>query len=354
LLMAYWALNLPALGQEIAMLARQYPSQRNVTLRLLEPLGAPEDEQADGTANRRSDLSLKIPPAMTPPSPSHHPITLGVALGFEDVSVRASGHLILDSLDLRIEAGEHVAIVGPSGAGKSSFVGLLLGWHRATEGRVMVDGEELRGERLARLRRETAWVDPAVQLWNRPLIDNLRYGSDEEAMVYFSSVIEAARLRGVLEKLPEGMQTVLGEGGGLVSGGEGQRVRFGRALMKAGARLVILDESFRGLDRAERRALLKQARELWHGATLLCITHDVGETLGFDRVLVVDKDRIVEDAPAMDLASRHDSLYRTLLEAEEAMRAEMWMSDQWRRLRLSGGRLLEEEAAPLVRPVPVY
>jgi len=268
-----------------------------------------------------------------------------VALSFENVSVRAGGHLILDSFDLRIEAGSHVAIVGPSGAGKSSLVGLLLGWHRAAEGRLTVDGEELTGERLARLRRATAWVDPAVQLWNRSFIDNLRYGSNEEAALNFGSVIDAADLRRVLEKLPEGLQTTLGEGGGLVSGGEGQRVRFGRALIKADARLVILDEPFRGLDREKRKALLEQARDLWRDATLLCITHDVGETLGFDRALVMDKGRIIEDASTLDLASRRDSLYRTLLEAEEDVRAEMWESDEWRRLCMDGGRVIEEETA---------
>src|SRR5262249_9658369 len=147
-------------------------------------------------------------------SQSLHPsVSTGVAFSFENVSVRAGGHLILDRLDLRIEAGSHVAIVGPSGAGKSSFVGLLLGWHRAAGGRVIVDGEDLTGESLARLRRQTAWVDPAVQLWNRSFIDNLRYGSNEEATFNFSSVIDAASLQRVLEKLPEGMQTTLGEGG---------------------------------------------------------------------------------------------------------------------------------------------
>lgn len=156
-------------------------------------------------------------------------------------------------------------------------------------------------------------------------------------------VIEAADLRRVLEKLPEGLQTTLGEGGGLVSGGEGQRVRLGRAMMKADARLVILDEPFRGLDREKRRELLERARELWRGATLLCITHDVGETLDFNRVLVMDKGRIVEDAPAMELAAQRDSLYRALLDAEEDVRAEMWASDEWRRLRVDGGRVSEEE-----------
>src|SRR5262249_32461894 len=155
----------------------------------------------------------------------HPSFSSGVALDFQNVCVRAGGHLILDNFDLRIEAGSHIAIVGPSGAGKSSLVGLLLGWHRPADGRVVIDGQELTSERLARLRQETAWVDPAVQLWNRSFIDNLRYGSDEEAALNLGSVIDAADLRRVLEKLPDGLQTALGEGGGLVSGGEGQRVR---------------------------------------------------------------------------------------------------------------------------------
>ena len=93
--------------------------------------------------------------------------------------------------------------------------------------------------------------------------------------------------RGVLERLPDGLQTPLGEGGGLVSGGEGQRVRLGRALARRGVRLVILDEPFRGLDREQRRVLLQRARQEWRATTLLCIPHDVRSTQAFDRVLVV-------------------------------------------------------------------
>jgi ABC-type bacteriocin/lantibiotic exporter with double-glycine peptidase domain len=358
LLMVYWALNLPALGQEIAMLAQQYPSQRNVTLRLLEPLGAPEEGQSDGNTEGRRDVETEGQrnEGIAPHSQSLRPsVSNGAALGFENVSVRAGGHLILDNFDLRIEAGSHVAVVGPSGAGKSSLVGLLLGWHRAADGRVTVDGEELTSGRLERLRRETAWVDPAIQLWNRSFIDNLRYGNadcgadPQSAIRNPQSAIEMADLRRVLEKLPEGLQTRLGEGGGLVSGGEGQRVRFGRALMKADARLVILDEPFRGLDREKRRALLERARELWRDATLLCVTHDVGETLDFDRVLVMDGGRIVEDDQAMELASRRDSLYRALLDDEEVLRAEMWAGGEWRRLRVDGGRLDEKETSHAVR-----
>ena len=90
--------------------------------------------------------------------------------------MRAAGHAILTDLDLAIAAGSHVAIVGPSRAGKSSLVGLLLGWHRAATGRVLVDGLPLEAQHLAQLRQDAAWVDPEVQLWNHSLLDNLRYG----------------------------------------------------------------------------------------------------------------------------------------------------------------------------------
>src|SRR6185503_12153807 len=96
-----------------------------------------------------------------------------VAIRMDGVTVKAGGHTILDGVDLEIAAGSHVAVVGPSGAGKSSLVGLLLGWHAPSSGRVTIDGEPLDARRLERLREETAWVDPSVQLWNRSLFDNL-------------------------------------------------------------------------------------------------------------------------------------------------------------------------------------
>jgi ATP-binding cassette subfamily B protein len=257
--------------------------------------------------------------------------------------VRAAGHAILEGIQLAVEPGEQVAIVGPSGAGKSTLVSLLLGWHRPADGRVLVDGEALDGERLARLRRETAWVDPAVQIWNRSLLENLRYGAGTPAGEAITEAIRLASLPGVLRKLPEGLQTPLGEGGGLVSGGEGQRVRFARGLLRPGVRLAILDEPFRGLDRKQRRELLARARHAWRGATLLCITHDVGETLAFPRVVVLEGGRIVEDGDPAALAALPDSRYQSLLTAERDVREDLWSSSAWRRLSMVDGRLSEQE-----------
>jgi ATP-binding cassette subfamily B protein len=261
----------------------------------------------------------------------------------EGVSVRAAGHTILEEINLVIEPGSHVAIVGQSGAGKSSLVGLLLGWHRPATGEVFVDNELLDGRHLERLRRETAWIDPAIQIWNRSLLENLQYGALPETTVALGPVIEAAALRGVLEKLPDGLQTLLGEGGGLVSGGEGQRVRIARSLSRSGVRLVVLDEPFRGLDREKRRELLGRVRTWWRESTLLCITHDVGETSTFNRVLVVEEGRIVEDGNPAALAAQPGSRYRSMLDAEESVRQGLWSSAAWRRLWLQDGHLREVE-----------
>ena len=252
----------------------------------------------------------------------------------------AAGHTVLDQIDLSVAPGEQVAIVGPSGAGKSSLLGLLLGWHRLSEGSLSVDDMPLAESDLPALRRQTAWVDPAVQLWNRSLLDNLVYACNDDALDRLSGALDAARLRGLLKHLPQGLQTPLGEGGARVSGGEGQRVRLARALLQTNARLVLLDEPFRGLDRTQRSALLTEARAWWRNATLLCVTHDVSETLGFDRVLVIEDGRITEDDAPAALAAR-PSRYRDLLDAETRVREALWRGADWRRLCLVDGRLEE-------------
>jgi ATP-binding cassette subfamily B protein len=319
LLLVYWALNLPALGQEVAIIAWQYPSYRNVTLRLLEPLGAMEQRTPGAVANA--------------------PLGAAVAIDFKNVSVVAAGHQVLRDINLSISAGTHVAIVGASGAGKSSLVGLLLGWHRAASGSVLVNGVELDESLLDRLRPHIAWVDPAVHLWNRPLLENLRYGLPDVPSMPIDSAIDAAELRRVIERLPNGLETPLGEAGGLVSGGEGQRVRLGRALLRPGVRLAILDEPFRGLDFEQRHTLLARSREIWRDATLLAISHDIAEAMTFPRVLVIEDGQIVEDGDPHQLAANPESRFHAMLEAESAIRDEFWNGAEWRRLHLHNGHV---------------
>lgn len=331
LLLVYWAMSLPALGQDIAIVARQYPVLRNVVARLLEPLGTPEAETAAAVDTAgASSVTLASQPA-------------GVAIRLSDVTVKAAGNTVLQDVDLTIAPGEHLAIVGASGAGKSSLVGLLLGWYRASHGNVDVDGRPLIGNALTALRRDTAWVDPAVTLWNRSFLDNLRYGSTEQGDLPLADILSKARLREVLEHLPDGLATELGEGGGMISGGEGQRTRLGRALARKRARLVILDEPCRGLDLATRRELMAMARQWWSDATLLLVTHDIAETESFGRVLVIDGGRIVEDGNPVELGTRQGSRYAALIHGDRELRATEWSGAKWRRIWLAGGKVSEQE-----------
>jgi ATP-binding cassette subfamily B protein len=208
---------------------------------------------------------------------------------------------------------------------------------------VRLDGEVLTRQDLPAWRRRIAWVDPAVHLFNRRFVQNLLYGVDEAALDV-ARAIDEADLRDVLERLPDGLQTVLGEGGALVSGGEGQRVRLGRAWLRRDVRLVLLDEPFRGLDRDQRRKLGERARRHWDGATMLVVTHDLEETLGFDRVLVVDGGAIVEDGDPRVLAQREGSRFRAMLEAEHFLTRSFWKSTHWRRVRVENGTVTERAA----------
>lgn len=332
LLYVFWAISLPQLGRQLLLLLLQYPMQRNQVLRLLEPLRAPEER---GAVHAEAVQEQPQPPS-----------TRGSRISFEAVTVRASGHVILSDISLEIQAGEHLAIVGPSGAGKSSLVGLLLGWHRAASGQVLVDGEVLSDERLHQVRRETVWVDPAVQIWNRSLLENLRYGNDTSNPSTNDLPLDQADLWPVLRRLPDGLQTVLGEGGGLVSGGEGQRVRLGRAQGRSNPRLVILDEPFRGLDREQRRDLLARARAHWAEATLLFISHDIDESQHFERTIVIEAGQIVEDGSPALLRTRPDSRYRALRDADEQARHELWSDAIWQRYWLRDGHLAPRSPHP--------
>jgi ATP-binding cassette subfamily B protein len=325
LLLVYWALALPACGERLASAAFELPGLRNTAMRLLEPLQAP------GADDPRPDT-------ITPLSGGG-----GVHLNFSKVDVVAGGHPILQGLDLELHPGEHVAIVGPSGAGKSSLIGVLLGWHRPHGGTVTVDGRPIDADSLAALREVTAWVDPAVHLWNGSLLDNLRYGNPEAPNL--AAALERADLGEVLARLPDGLQTRLGEGGTLVSGGEGQRVRLARALLRPTPRLVLLDEALRGLDRRTREDRLALVREAWPDATLLCVTHDVAAALRFPRVLVVEGGRVVEDGDPQRLLACPGTRLRAMLDAEHSLHASGWGEVAWRRLRLDRGAL-HEEAAP--------
>ncbi|WP_437639413.1 ATP-binding cassette domain-containing protein [Sorangium sp. So ce854] len=327
LLLVFWSLRLPAAAQELVAALLGWKNVRNVSVRLFAPLAAPE-----------VDLP-RAPAACGDGAPGEE---RGASIDLRGVSVQAGGHTLLSEVSVSLPAGAHVAVVGSSGAGKSSLLSLLLGWVRPSRGELLVDGRPLDGAALARLRRGTAWVDPAIQLWNRTLLENITFGHAGDALARVPLAMGQAELTDVLEGLPDGLQAAIGEGGARLSGGQGQRVRLGRALMKGDARLVLLDEPFRGLERERRRALLARARERWRPATLIFVSHDVMDTVGFDRVLVVEGGAVVEDGAPRELLGDPRSRYRALADADARARDDVWSKGRFRSATMAGGRLVEE------------
>jgi ABC-type bacteriocin/lantibiotic exporter with double-glycine peptidase domain len=328
LLLTYWIMTLPSLGSDVVEQLRRLAAGRSTMLRLLEPLDATERETLSASSpfdDRRQPLH-------------------GVEITFDAVTVIASAQPILKEINLKIEAGNHVAVVGASGAGKSTLLGVLLGWHKVANGHVMIDGRLFDENELDALRGATAWIDPTVHLWNASMLENLRFGANA-GLTDIRQRIAEADLESLIHRLPNGLHTPVGEGGRSVSGGEGQRLRFGRGLGRVDARLVILDEAFRGLERPSRMTLLARARETWSAATLLCVTHDISETLDFDRVLVMQNGTIVEDGKPSDLASDARTKYSELLVSERSITERWWGDARWRRIWLESGELRESGTA---------
>ncbi len=324
LLVAFFAQKLPSEAEALVGVMRRYPLLRHDAMRLFEPLAAAEQD------------------VVAPPRAAIERAPVGVEVVLRGVVAMAGGHTVLDGVDLTIRAGERVAIVGPSGAGKSSLVGVLLGWLYVSEGRVLVDRRPLDAQRLVQLRHETAWVDPAVQLWNGSLVENVLYGHGDDGIADLEDALAASDLLDVVDRMPGGLQSPLGEGGAKVSGGQGQRVRIARALLSRHARLVLLDEAFRGLERKKRRELTRRAREHWPTATQLFVTHDVADTLEMDRVVVIEDGKVVEDGSPDELLSSGGTYHQLVTGDREALE-EVWGRSEWRRFVIDDGRLVETE-----------
>ena len=323
LLVAYWSLFVPMLSRGLLINLKQLPAMHNIVRRVLEVLDAPEEtlEPSDATVDDERSASSDIG-------------RRGVRIELERVSVVRGAQRVLAEIDLNIESGERVAIVGESGSGKSSFLGALSGWHTISDGRLRIDGREADAAALQALRQHSAVVDPETYLWNRELYANVLYGVPNDALPAIDGVLDASELVFDLEKMADGLATPIGENGSRLSGGEAQRLRIARALIRGDARLVLLDEPFAGMDADQRERMRRHALERWPTATLLWVSHQVRETLAFPRVLVFEHGRIVEDGQPQVLFAQQ-SRYAAMIAAEDALRARLHEAP-WRVVEFDG------------------
>ena len=200
---------------------------------------------------------------------------------------------ILRKLSFRVPAGERVAIVGASGAGKSTIARLLYRFYDISGGAIRIDGQDISQVSLESLRRAIAVVPQDTVLFNSSIRDNIAYGNPAASDEAIDRAIEMAHLKSFIAALPRGDQTVVGERGLKVSGGEKQRIAIARVLLK-GAPILIFDEATSALDSRAEAAILQAMREVSTGHTSVVVAHRLATVVDADRILVLDGGQLVE------------------------------------------------------------
>jgi ABC-type transport system involved in Fe-S cluster assembly fused permease/ATPase subunit len=224
---------------------------------------------------------------------------------------------ILRGVSFRIEAGQTVAVVGASGAGKSTLGRLLYRFYDAQQGRVLIDGQDLRSVQQDTLRQAIGIVPQDTVLFNDTIEYNIRYGApgaSHEAMV---DAAQRAHVHDFIVGLPQGYQTMVGERGLKLSGGEKQRVAIARTLLK-NPPVLIFDEATSALDSANERAIQAELRALAAGKTTLVIAHRLSTVVDADMILVLADGAVIE-------RGRHPELL-----AQQGAYARMWALQQSR------------------------
>ena len=210
---------------------------------------------------------------------------------------------VVESLSLRIAAGERVALVGPSGCGKSTLLNLLLRLYEPSRGRILIDGIDIRRYTRESLRREIGIVPQDNILFGVSVRENIAYGAPDAAIESIEAAARAARAHEFIVDLPQQYDTEIGERGATLSGGQRQRLCLARALVKAPA-ILVMDEPTASIDAASARLIHQAVARVHRGRTLLVIAHDYADMHQFDRVLVLKDGRLVEQGS-------HDALLRS-------------------------------------------
>ncbi|MGL4961993.1 MAG: ABC transporter ATP-binding protein [Inquilinus sp.] len=223
---------------------------------------------------------------------------LDPTIEFHGVRFRYPGtrRTIHEALSFEARAGERIGLVGPSGGGKSSIVRLLLRFYDPEQGAIRLGGHDLRGLSFDQIRSMISVVNQDTFLFHGTVEDNIRMGRPEATEAEVEAAARAANIHGFVQSLPQGYKTVVGEKGVKLSGGQRQRVAIARALLRD-TPILVLDEALSAVD-AENEAVIQEALDrLMQGRTTLVLAHRLSSVIGCDRILVLDRGRVVESGP---------------------------------------------------------
>ena len=241
-------------------------------------------------------------------------VKAGAAIVFNKVSFRYPGGVqVFDKFSLRLDAGQRVGLVGPSGGGKSTVFTLLQRFYDVNQGHISIDGQNISRVTQESLREAISVVPQDISLFHRSIMENVRYGrptaTDDEVL----RAAIAARCDFV-ETLPEGLATMVGDRGVKLSGGQRQRIAIARAFLKD-APILLLDEATAALDSESEEAIREALGRLMRGRTVIAIAHRLATLRNFDRVIMLQAGRIIEDGPP-DLLMQGRGPYRELIARE--------------------------------------
>ncbi|MES9859973.1 MAG: thiol reductant ABC exporter subunit CydD [Candidatus Thiodiazotropha sp. LLP2] len=239
-----------------------------------------------------------------------------IGLTFEDIGYSyGDGRQALNRIDFSLHPGEQVALVGPSGAGKTTLLNLILGFNQPTRGRIMVNHQPLDQIDLAAWRQKLIWLPQRSHLFHGSVLDNIRLAQADAGIEQVRHAASLARADDFITTLPDGYQTIIGEGGHGLSGGEIQRIALARAFLKD-APLVILDEATASLDLEIEQLIQEAINQLAENRTLLIIAHRLKTVERMSHILVMDEGCLVEQGNHQSLIEQQ-GLYHGLVMASQ-------------------------------------